>query len=251
VFETILVVDGRPIELEAHIDRLAASLRSVYGGELEDPSDLVLSRSQGGSLGRLRLTVAPTDGGEFERHVVVAAVDPKDVFPSGPFASVLTALWVDRGQGEHKWADRDLLSRAEAAAGAGAVPLLVAADGRVLEASRANVFVVREGRLLTPPLDSSILPGIAREGVIEVAASCGITVEERCIDLDLLRGADEVFLTGSIRGVEPVREIDGDPLPEDGEVTAELAAGLRERWLGRVLSPGGGPAARARGPRGR
>ena len=242
MFETILVVDDRPIELEAHVARLTASLSALYGREPEDLSDLVLSRSRGVGLGRLRLTVAPTDDGGFDPLVVVAAVEPRSVFPKGPFASVLKTMWVDRGQGEHKWADRDLLGEAEAMADVGAVPLLVATDGQVLEASRANVFVVHEGRLRTPPLDGSILPGIARNGVIEVALSRGVPVGEEPFGLDLLQAAEEVFLTGSIRGVEPVRGIDCEPLPEDGEITAKLAAGLRQRWFGQDLGPGNEPA---------
>ena len=74
------------------------------------------------------------------------------------------------GLGEHKWVDRSLLDEAQAALPAGALPLIVDADGAVLEASRANLFAVRDGALFTPPLDGRILPGVTRARVIEIAA---------------------------------------------------------------------------------
>lgn len=232
VFETILIFEDRPVELEAHLARLAASVRALYGEDPPQTRELVLSRARGGWLGRMRLTVEPMFRGGLDASVVVAPFDPNNVFPTGDFTTELKALAVDRGYGAHKWADRDLLSRAEAAAGPGAVPLLVGADGTVLEASRANLFIVREGALLTPPLDGEILPGVARGGVLEVAAEYGFEVAERAFDLNALRGADEVFLTGSLRGVEPVRSIDGQEVPSEGPITTALAAGLRQRWFG-------------------
>jgi para-aminobenzoate synthetase/4-amino-4-deoxychorismate lyase len=232
VFETILIFEDRPIELDAHLERLAASVRALYGEDPPATRELVLSRARGGWLGRLRLTVEPMLRGGLDASVVVAPFDPNNVFSSGDFATELKPLPLDRGYGEHKWADRALLSRAEAAAGPGAVPLLVGADGTVFEASRANLFIVRESGLLTPPLDGEILPGVARAGVLEVAAECGFEVAEQAFDLEALRGADEVFLTGSLRGVEPVHAIDGEEIPSEGPITTALAAGLRQRWFG-------------------
>ena len=103
----------------------------------------------------------------------------------------------------------------------------------MFEGSRANLFLVRDGVLLTPPLDGTILPGIARAGVLEVAAALGLETREPPLTLTDLASAHEVFLTGSLRGVEPAHELDGAPLPRDGRLTARLAAGLRDRWFGR------------------
>lgn len=232
MIETILIFEDRPIELDAHLARLETSVRAVYGEAAPNARELILGRARGGGLGRMRLTLSPVGRGGFSSAVVVAAFDPRNVFPTGPFTSELTTMTVDRGYGEHKWADRALLSRAEAAAAPAAVPLLVSEDGTVLEASRANVFAVRDGRLLTPPLDGNILPGIARSGVIDLAGDWGIEVGEWHFDLAALRNSDEVFLTGSLRGIEPVRALDGETLFREGPVTTELAAGLRQRWFG-------------------
>jgi para-aminobenzoate synthetase/4-amino-4-deoxychorismate lyase len=230
VFETILVFEDRPVELEAHLARLAASVRSLYGIELPDLRDRVREDARGGWLGRMRLSVTPR-GGELEPLVVVAPFDPNKVFPSAEFASSLQSLPLDRGYGAHKWNDRAALTRAEAAAPPNTVPLLVRDDGVVLETSRANLFAIREGRVLTPPLDGEILPGIARRHLIEVAEECFFEVAEEQLSLADLASADEVFLTNSLRGVEPVKALDGEPIPVDGPLTRALAEALRTRWF--------------------
>jgi branched-subunit amino acid aminotransferase/4-amino-4-deoxychorismate lyase len=74
----------------------------------------------------------------------------------------------------------------------------------VLESARATVFVVEDGaRVLTPPTDGRILPGVTRSAVIELARGLGLEVREQPIDLEQLARAREVFLTGSLRGVDP------------------------------------------------
>jgi para-aminobenzoate synthetase/4-amino-4-deoxychorismate lyase len=232
VFETILVFEDRPIELEAHLRRLEQSVGAVY--DQAPPAGLreqVMASCRGGWLGRLRLSVEPDLGGELHSSIVVAPFDPNNVFPTGPFATALRSFVVDRGLGPHKWVDREVLARAEASAGPGVSPLLVRADGEVLEGSRSNVFAVSGREVLTPPLEGEILPGVARSGTIEVAAELGFPLREGRLELGQLRQADEVFLTNALRGVEPVREIDGVEIAGDGPITTALAAGLRQRWF--------------------
>jgi para-aminobenzoate synthetase/4-amino-4-deoxychorismate lyase len=232
VFETILVFEDRPIELEAHLRRLAASVREVYDrNPPEGVREQVLTGCRGGWLGRLRLSVEPDRAGELHSSVVVAPIDPNNVFPTGPFATALHSYFVDRGYGAHKWVDREILAHAEASAGPGATPLLVEADGTVLEGSRANVFAILERTIVTPPLDGEILPGVARAGVIAVAAELGFELREERLELEQLRGAGEAFMTNALRGVEPVKDLDGEPIPSDGPITTALAAGLRQRWF--------------------
>ncbi|MBN9623243.1 MAG: aminotransferase class IV, partial [Actinobacteria bacterium] len=144
VFETILVRGGVPIELDAHLERLRLSVEALYGSPPPDARAEILAAARGGELGRLRLTIEPGHDGALRSSIVVAPFDPNNLFPTGPFTTALHILRVDRAWGDHKWADRDMLARAEAAAGPGAAPLLVGPDDRVYEASRANVFVVRD-----------------------------------------------------------------------------------------------------------
>ncbi len=254
VFETMLVIAGRVVELDAHIGRLQTSVETLYGETLRgDARALVAARAGEIERGKLRLTVIPSAGppepagtADSQRlRVEAEEVDAGAIFPGPENAAALRSITVIGGLGEHKWADRDLLDRITAAS-PGELPLLLDADGTALEASRASVFVIRQGELVTPPADGRILPSIARRQAIEVAMTEGIeTSEERLNLADLLD--HEVFLTGSVRGIEPARSLDGTALKPAGEISERLAAGLRRRWM----VPAGEPAAAvAAGPRG-
>ena len=226
VFETTLVVDGRAVEVDAHLARLEASLHTLYGEPLPaDARSLIADGAAGLALGRLRLTVAPGA----EPDVRVAEVDAALVFPELP--SDLAPVTVPGGIGAHKWADRRLLDQAQAELEP-AVPLVLDADGTPLEASRSNLFVARGGSLATPPTDGRILPGVARARAIEVARAAGIQVSERALTLDELATADEVFMTGGVRGVEPIRRCAGVGEWDSGEFTARVRARLQHSWLG-------------------
>ena len=242
VFETMLVIAGRVVEFDAHLGRLQASIEALYGEALDSSARaLVVDRAGEIERGKLRLSVFPSpglagppemDGGEpggQRLRVEAEEVDADAVFPGPENAASLRSVAVAGGLGEHKWVDRDLLDRATAAS-PGELPLLLDADGTVLEASRASVFVIREGGLATPATDGRILPSIARRQAIEVAATEGVeTSEERLTLADLLKR--EVFLTGSVRGIEPVGFLDGAALKPPGEISERLAAGLRRRWM--------------------
>ena len=102
----------------------------------------------------------------------------------------------------------------------------------MLEASRSNVFAVLGGALVTPPLDGRVLPGVARARVIELARAAGISVAEQALTLDELASADEVFLTGGVRGVEPAGSCEGVAEWDFGGITAQVAAELQRAWLG-------------------
>jgi para-aminobenzoate synthetase/4-amino-4-deoxychorismate lyase len=228
----MLVVDGRPVEIEAHMARMEASLGELF--EATTPAgagDDLLAKASNVSLGRLRLTIGPENGGDLAYEVAVANVDRAMVFPSWEHGVALRSVPSPEWAGRHKWADRSGLERLEASLD-GAMPLLLGEGGAPLETSRANIFAVRGETLTTPPLDGRILPGIARMRAIEVAREEGIDVREGELSMDDLRRADEIFLTGSVRGIQPVRSLDGIELEPRSDATARLATTLRHRWLG-------------------
>ncbi|HEY6550184.1 MAG TPA: aminotransferase class IV [Solirubrobacterales bacterium] len=231
VFETMLVLDGHPVELDAHLERLAASLATLYSAPLPAAARTgVLANARQVSHGKLRLTVVPRADGPLSTRIVTTEIEADKVFPSVDRGAALRSFVVDGGLGDHKWADRRLLERAAVAASPGELPLLLDGDGTVLEAARGSVFCAVDGGLATPPTDGRILPSIARRQAIEVARAEGVEAREQRLTLDDLR-CGEVFLAGSVRGVEPVRCIDGVDLPHPGEISARIAAGLRRRWL--------------------
>jgi branched-chain amino acid aminotransferase len=86
--------------------------------------------------------------------------------------------------------------------------LVMTHDGNASEASAANLFVVRDGRIITPPLTDDILEGVTRRAIIEIAANEGIPVDVRAIDRSELYIADEAFLCGTGVQVSPVIELD-------------------------------------------
>lgn len=231
VFETLLVVDGRPVELDAHLARMAGSVAELYGPAASvDPREAIEEAAKGLALGRLRADLIPDGGGRPELGIVTAEVDPTLVFPDRPVSA--RSFRLAGGLGRHKWRDRRLLEEAEARlAPGGGVPLIVDRDGAVLELSRASVFAVRDGAVSTPPADGRILPGVSRRRVLEAAGTVGVPTEERELGVGDLIAADEVFVVGSVRGIESVGSVDGAPLRRRGEIGRRIAGELRRAWL--------------------
>ncbi len=133
------------------------------------------------------------------------------------------------GLGPHKWRDRSLLDRAEAQLEA--LPLIIDGDS-VLEAARANVFVVRGKTLFTPPADGRILPGVTRARVLEIAETIDLDLHEEALTYDDLLSADDVFLTGSVRGIELVDCLDGTRCQNDSAIGNRLSTELQLAWTG-------------------
>ena len=113
---------------------------------------------------------------------------------------------------------RDAVSRGYAEA------LLLDAEGHLAEGSGENLFIVRDGHMLTNDERHSILLGITREAVVRIALDLGYQVEVRALDLEDLLSADEAFFTGTAAEVTPIREVDGTPIGErtPGSMTGEI-----------------------------
>ena len=183
LYETIRIAGGVPEDLDAHLARLVASLRTLYR---QPPPEELAARARAAARGhdraRLRIDVIPGED-------AVLAVTPL----GAPAPVVLRPVVVPGGLGAHKWRDRTLLAAYEAE-DPDALPLLLDADGNVLEASRASVVVRDAGGMLhTPPADGRILPGVT-------AALAG--ARPRALTLEDLDGA-EVLVTSALRGLQP------------------------------------------------
>ncbi len=100
------------------------------------------------------------------------------------------------------------LIRMEAEANGYAEGIALDDAGYVSEGSGENIFVVRDGKLLTPPLGASVLPGITRDSIIKIAGQLGIPLVETIVPRELLYIADEVFFTGTAAEVTPIRSVD-------------------------------------------
>ncbi|MFZ5981449.1 MAG: branched-chain amino acid transaminase [Candidatus Zixiibacteriota bacterium] len=108
--------------------------------------------------------------------------------------------------------------------------------GHVSEGSGENIFIVKNGVLITPPFSSSVLPGITRRTVIKLAEELGIKVIEEVIPREALYIADEVFFTGSAAEVTPIAEIDGIKIGPGyrGPITEKVQKALFDILEGRV-----------------
>jgi len=113
---------------------------------------------------------------------------------------------------------------------AGAVEAVFVDNGIVREGASSSFFVVRDGRLITHPLDEHILPGVVRDQAISLALATKIRVDERPLRDDELFGLDEAFITSTTMGVMPVVEIDGRVIANSrrGEITTTLQRMLDE-----------------------
>ncbi|MBP2390313.1 aminodeoxychorismate synthase component I [Aeromicrobium fastidiosum] len=233
VYDTLLVLDGRVVDLDAHLARLDTSVRAVYGHPVRGGLDEAVVRRVSGLRGRhrLRIDAVPSGGGaDVEVSMTVRPVDDAgDTW-------ILRPRRVAAGLGQHKWADRRALTH-------DGPPdhdlLLVDDDGSVLETARASIFVVHDDAVLTPPTDGRILPGTARERVVELLRDAAVPLFQRRLTLDDVASATEVFATNAVRGVVPVRTVDGIGSWPVGRTTTWLRDSLQQAWA----DPDGGAAA--------
>lgn len=104
--------------------------------------------------------------------------------------------------------------------------ILLNSQGKVCEATGMNLFLVRDGKVITPGFEQDILEGITRDSVLTIARNLGLPVIERPVDKSELFIADEVFLCGTAAKITPVRQIENYKLPQTRPITDQLKATL-------------------------
>jgi branched-chain amino acid aminotransferase len=233
-FETAKIDSGVPFAVTRHLRRLdrtmaGLGLPAADHDRIREGIDAVLG-GEPIEFGRLRLTVTggpgPLGSDRHDSdltHIVTAVPHPRP----GAHGAVVTVPWVRNeraataGLKTTSYADNVIaLARAKEL---GAVEAIFAnTRGELCEATGSNIFVVLDGVVHTPPLDSGCLAGITRELVLEWCAADGVAVVEQALPLDVLGRADEVFLTSSIKDVFPVSAVDGRGLSAAGPATARL-----------------------------
>ncbi|MBT2391500.1 MULTISPECIES: aminotransferase class IV [Streptomyces] len=237
IFETVKAVHGQPFALTQHLDRLT---RSARGLGLPDPDHDEVRRAcaavleaNPAALGRLRITytggTSPlgSDRGTAGPTLVVALGETK----RRPDATaVITVPWTRNERGAlaglktTSYAE-NVVALARASEQGASEALFANTVGQLCEGTGANVFVVLDGELYTPPVSSGCLAGITRAMTVEWTGA-----RETDLPFDVLDRADEVFLTSTLRDVQAVRRIDGRQLADaPGPVTAKAMRIFDER----------------------
>jgi branched-chain amino acid aminotransferase len=240
-FEVLRTWNGKAVALPAHLDRLAATARFL---QLQTPTrdqlvawveDAVTAAAQGERRIRIVITRGPGALGarlaELGRGSCIVIVEPLGEQPTELSLAVVDWPVARRpGTGHKTLAYLDHIVARELARAAGADEAIRLDDrGFVVEGGTCNVFAVQGGRVLTPATDGGVLPGIVRATVLELAGALRIPTEVRELSLAELRGADEWFVTSSLRGVVGVTRLDGKQRSV-GPVTKSLAAAYRRAF---------------------
>jgi len=245
IFETLRSYDGRLPTLAQHLQRLAAGASAV-GIEPPAPAELErgvleLLAASGVADARIRITVTAGPGppplvpdpGARTPTVLITAI-PLRSWP--PAASAVLAPWPHDERsplaGVKTTSRAETVMALELARSRGAEEaLFLNGAGNLCEASTANVFVVRDGCVETPPLSAGCLAGITREQVLALCGQLAIEAAERDIPRDALASADELFLTSSTRGVQSLARLDGEPVGDGapGPVALRLAGALKSQ----------------------
>jgi len=221
VFETIKVARGVPFALSRHLARLA---RSAAGLGLAEPDleqiragalDLIEASGRP-ELARMRITVtggiAPL-GSERGGSPLTSIVALGEMKPPAPTVDVTTVPWPRNERGALSGLKttsygENVRALAYAAEQGGSEAIFANTAGNLCEGTGTNVFVVTGGRLVTPPLSAGCLAGVTRALVIEWSGA-----SEEDVPLSALAAAEEAFLSGTTRDVQPIRSVDGTALP--------------------------------------
>lgn len=234
-FETCKIVDGEVFAADRHVARMDRTLAGlglppVDRSLLQQGVDAVLADGETIGFGRLRYTVTggpgplgSDRGDEAMSYIVTAA----EAARSAPTTAVATVPWT-RNEGAAtaglkttSYAE-NVIALAHAKEKGGTEAIFANTRGELCEGTGSNIFVVVDGVLRTPPLESGCLAGITRELTLEWARAAGIDVREEPLPLSVLESAEEAFLTSSTRDVQPIHAIDGRELAAPGPVTISV-----------------------------
>jgi branched-chain amino acid aminotransferase len=248
LFETIRVYNGNAFQLDEHLRRLRVSAAKLHVPIPVDDAELTRAVARvllANELrdARMRLTVTTGDArapgaeeGEPHTATILIAAQKFEAYPADYYRRGMTVCVSSFKQGRHdptvghktvSYLPR-LLALREANAKQCGEALWFTTDNRLAEGCVSNAFLVRDEKLYTPPLDTPVLPGIARNVVLRCAAAKRIASHEQPLTIDDLLAADEVFLTNVVMEIMPVCRIERHAVGD--EKVGELTRTLRDAY---------------------
>jgi len=250
VYETIRVFGGRPFLLEDHFIRLAQSAQAIRlkipcsFRQIEEAIRQLIKRNREKNCSiRLTLTRGPGPYG-FDprpcRHPTLAIVsNPFPGYPADFYRKGIKAAVVEIRRNHPRCLPptvkstsclNGILAKIESLELGAQEGIFLTLDGRLAEGTVSNVFLVKNGKLLTPSLGSNFLPGVTRVYVCAMARRLGLRVLEKDLRFNDLKTADEVFLTSTLMNIMPVTRI----VWREGKRKKEIPVGVAPSKKGQV-----------------
>lgn len=245
VYEVIRYYGGKPFEMASHLQRLQSSAKHIQLTLPKTEDELATIANelvQKNKLHDATVYLQVSRGVNIRQHAFPSVCEPTLFMIARPvrFDETLQQDGVSCISVEdRRWQMchvksiallANVLAHQEAKA-AGAYEGILVRDGIVTEATRANLFAVKDNRLLTHPEGPYILSGITRKVVLQLAQRLGIETVEEPFTLSELKGASEIFLTGTTIEVLPVVEVDGKTIGKGtpGPITTDVLAAFHQR----------------------
>jgi branched-chain amino acid aminotransferase len=249
VFEGIRIYNGKVFRLREHVDRLYESAKHIF---LEIPwsrermAEEVVKTVQANEKkeGYIRLVVTRgagslgLDPNKCSDPQVIIIVDDISLYPPKLYEDGLEVITASFIRNHPNALDprikslnylNNILAKMEAARAGCQEAIMLNHNGEVAECTGDNIFIVKQGRIATPPPSAGALKGVTRDAVIDLARAAGLTVEETMLTRHDVYAADEIFLTGTAAEVVGVVKVDGRVIGtgKPGPITRQL----RERFF--------------------
>jgi branched-chain amino acid aminotransferase len=248
IFETLSSYNGEPFKLAEHLERMRCSaekLKISFEYTNAEISETITKLLEKNSLqdAYIRITLSRGEGGsglqmsDGLRSTILIQVKPftpyeRRLYEKGMSLSVsVHRRSTTNPICRHKTTNllTSILLKEEAMDKSAHDSIVLNTDGYVAECIVSNIFMVSKGNVITPPLDTNILPGITRKTVLEICQNSGTPAREECFKIETLIKADEVFITNSLMEIMPVSRIDDNKIGKvtPGKITQQLMSAYK------------------------
>ncbi|MDI3533866.1 MAG: branched-chain amino acid aminotransferase [Thermosediminibacterales bacterium] len=250
VFEGIRAYNGKVFRLEEHIDRLYDGAKTIMLNitlSKEEMQEAILETLRKNNLkdAYIRVVVSRGEGDlglnplKCPKPNIIIIADKISLYPQEMYENGLRVITAATRRNVPEGVNpqmkslnylNNILAKIEANQAGVPEAVMLNVDNFVAECTGDNIFIVKKGKVITPPVHSGILIGVTRNAVLELAEKMGMPVSEETFTRHQLFTADECFLTGTAAEVIPVIEVDGRKIGDGkpGEITRKLIKAFRE-----------------------